>query len=202
MGIDLLMAVQRVVRLSAVTMLAVCLAGLAPVRAQSLADVAKREEDRRKSAPKTGKVYTNKDLSPAPSVSSPPAADAKPKEAKDGADAKDGKDAKDPALKDADASGDKAPKGRAYWLGRMKAAQDKLARDTNFADAMQTRINALTTDAANRDDPLQRAAAERNRQTALAELARLKKDIADDQKAIDAVQEEARRAAVPPGWLR
>src|SRR5262245_50716606 len=34
---------------------------LAPARAQSLADVARKEEERRKSVP-AGKVYTNKDL--------------------------------------------------------------------------------------------------------------------------------------------
>src|SRR5215467_4182444 len=43
----------------------VLLAGaVAPVRAQSLADVAKKEEERRRHV-KTGKVYTNTDLAPA-----------------------------------------------------------------------------------------------------------------------------------------
>ena len=38
--------------------------------------------------------------------------------------------------------------------------------------------------------------------TALAELERLKKEIDTQQKAITAIEDEARRAGVPAGWLR
>ena len=40
------------------------------------------------------------------------------------------------------------------------------------------------------------------RQKAIADLNRLTKEIADGKKAIADFQEEARRAGVPPGWLR
>jgi hypothetical protein len=43
---------------------------------------------------------------------------------------------------------------------------------------------------------------ERDRQKALAELARLKQAILDGKKAVGTLEEEARRAGVPPGWLR
>ena len=43
---------------------------------------------------------------------------------------------------------------------------------------------------------------ERNRQRALGELDRLKKAIEGGKKAIADLEEEARRASVPPGWLR
>src|ERR1044072_6148674 len=80
----------------------------ASAQAQSLADLARKEEERRKSVPDTGKVYTNKDLNAAPPPSTPPspaspAGDAAKKDAKDekekDATVKDGsKDAsKDPA---------------------------------------------------------------------------------------------------------
>jgi len=84
----------------------------------------------------------------------------------------------------------------------MNTARVALERDTGYADAMQTRINALTTDFTNRDDPSQRSAIERDRQKALSELDRLRKQIEDDKKAISELEEEARRAGVPPGWLR
>ena len=71
-----------------------------------------------------------------------------------------------------------------------------------LVDAMQTRINALSTDFVNRDDPAQRSVIERDRQKALTELARLKKAVVDGKKAIADLEEEARRAGVPPGWLR
>ena len=43
-------------------MLVVCLVGPWPAWAQSLADVAKKEEERRKATAAPAKVYTNKDL--------------------------------------------------------------------------------------------------------------------------------------------
>jgi hypothetical protein len=67
---------------------------------------------------------------------------------------------------------------------------------------MQTRINSLNADFVNRDDPAQRAVIERDRQKALAELARLKQSILDTKKKTADFEEEARRAGVPPGWLR
>lgn len=170
--------------------------------AQSLGDVAKKEEERRKQVTAAGKVYTNKDLAPAPPSSMPPPApDASGAAAGSGATAKepaaDGKSADKDASKDA---GDK--KDQAYWSGRMKAAQEAVDRDSTLADAMQSRINALATDFVNRDDPAQRAVIERDRQKALGELERLRKQITADKKAITDIEEEARRAGVPPGWLR
>ena len=58
-----------------IVVLLLILAGLGisgPLRAQSLADVAKKEEERRKSVPKPAKVYTNKDLSALPAGAEPP----------------------------------------------------------------------------------------------------------------------------------
>jgi hypothetical protein len=174
-------------------------------RAQSLADVAKKEEERRKSVAAPAKVYTNKDLNPVPASSPPPPAPAK---AGDGA-AKD-KDKDKEADTDAKGKGSKAPdpgdktvvKDQAYWAGRYKGLQDALLRDQNYADAMQTRINSLNADFVNRDDPAQRAVIERDRQKALAELGRLKQSVLDTKKSIADLEEEARRAGVPPGWMR
>ena len=174
-----------------------------PASGQSLADVAKKEADRRKSVPEPAKVYTNKDLGPVPAGSPPPppAGDASAKPA----DADKEKKADEKAGDKAEGSekSAKAPvKDQAYWSGRLKALQDKLARDKDYADAMQTRINALTTDFVNRDDPAQRSVIEQNRNKSIAELARLNTSVKDTQKAIDDLLEEARRAGVPPGWLR
>lgn len=184
-------------------LLGVFLAGAAarPGLAQgaSLADLAKKEEERRKTAPAAAKVYTNKDLGSVPAPSSAqPDASAKPGDAdKAGDKAKNAKDAKD-----AKEAPKEPAKDQAYWSERMKALQGKLDQDMNFQDAMQTRINALATDFVNRDDPAQKALIERDRQRALAELERLKIQIVADRKAVADFQEEARRAGVPPGWLR
>ena len=44
--------------------------GLAPVAAQSLADVARQEQERRKAIKETAKVLTNKDLGAVPAIRS------------------------------------------------------------------------------------------------------------------------------------
>jgi hypothetical protein len=177
----------------------------AVARAQTLADVAKKEEDRRKTVAQPAKVYTNKDLKPVPGGSAPEAAkDGKDKDAKDGKDGKDAKDAKDPNGKDAKAGDgkDAGAKDQKYWSEKLKALREQLDRDKTFADAIQNKINSLITDFVNRDDPVQKRAIEADRQKALAELQRLNKAIADDTKAIADLQEEGRRAGVPAGWLR
>ncbi len=97
---------------------------------------------------------------------------------------------------------DKSARDKAYWTKRLKALQDKLDNDTAFMAALQSQINGLTTDFVNRDDPAQRAVIEGQRNKALSELNRLKAAIPLDNKAIADMLEEARRAGVPPGWLR
>ena len=178
--------------------------GAVPIRAQSLADVAREEEARRKEIRRPSKVYTNKDLAnvPPPAEQSAPPP-TQPDAAKDKAAAKDEKAVADGAVKDAASGAAKEkPKDQAYWSARMKDLLLQLDRDKVLNDAMQSRINALTADFSARDDPLQRAKIGTDRQRALEELERLRKAIANDQKAIADLQEEARRASVPPGWLR
>ena len=60
----------------------------------------------------------------------------------------------------------------------------------------------MRVDFVNRDDPVQRNKIESDRQKAIDELERLKKNIEQDRREIDDLEEEARRAGVPPGWLR
>jgi hypothetical protein len=89
-----------------------------------------------------------------------------------------------------------------YWRGRLDASRTALARAQTVQEALQSRINALSADFVNRDDPAQRNVIALDRQKALAELDRVKKEIAEHQKAITNTEEEGRRANVPAGWLR
>jgi hypothetical protein len=174
------------------------LSGAYPVRAQGLGDVARKEEERRKDIKAPAKVYTNKDLgsvpdAPSGTFSSPaatgPAAAAQP--------------STDTSSPKSDDSKDKGPaKDQAYWSGRKKDLQSRLDTDQTLADALQSRINALNTDFVNRDDPVQRAGIDRDRQKANSELERLKKSVQDGKKALADLDEEARKAGVPAGWLR
>src|SRR5205823_7568988 len=142
--------------------------------------VAKKEEGRRKKVAQPAKVYTNKDLGAVPPAE-PPAASTPPKPAA----------ATDPKAAGKDAKDKEPAKDQAYWAGRMKALQTQLDRDSTFADALQSKINALTTDFSARDDPAQRATIERDRQKSIAEMNRLKLAVLDDKKAIADLQEEA-----------
>lgn len=181
-----------------------------PVCAQSLGDLAKKEQERRKTTPPAAKVYTNDDLKKIyvpGAVTAPPAADqpSKPGDpAAKGEDAK-GDAAKGDAAKTGDAKSDEKPdlkKDEAAWRARMTAARDALNRFEMFRAALQSQINGLTTDFTSRDDPAQRAQIADQRQKAIAELAQVGKDIESAKKHIADIEEEARQKNVPPGWIR
>ena len=183
--------------------------------AQSLGDVARREEQRRKAIKKPAKVYTNKDLTgsdiapptSAPSSgafspgqsgseSAPPAGDSSESATSEGAPSED-------ATAEAGAqTSDNTPASKEDWQKRLQDARSSLERNQMFAEALQTRINSLTTDFVARDDPAQRSAIESERRKALAQLDKVKREIEDQNKAIADIQEQARRAGVPAGWVR
>ena len=162
----------------------------APASGQALGDVARKEESRRKAAAKQGKVYTNDDLRPVESAPPAPAAPSTPAPAASEKPKAEEKPADEPK------------KDEKYWRTRATQLRDNLDRAKIFAEALQTRINALSADFASRDDPAQRGVVASDRQKALAELDRVKKEIADYEQQLRDLEDEARRAGVPPGWLR
>ena len=177
-----------------------------PVCAQSLGDLAKKEQERRKTTPPAAKVYTNDDLKKIyvpGAVTAPPAADQPSKPGDAAAKSEDAKDAKD--AKSGDVKSDEKldpKKEEAVWRARMTAARDALDRFEMFRAALQSQINGLTTDFTSRDDPAQRAQIADQRQKAIAELAQVGKDIESAKKRIADIEEEARQKNVPPGWIR
>src|SRR5258708_3682617 len=95
----------------------------APAFAQSLADVAKKEEERRKDIKQPAKVITNTDLRPGQQVYSQPAAG----DATAAGDAKNGDKAA--AGDDKSKAGGDA-KDQKYWAARKKTLNDALERDS------------------------------------------------------------------------
>jgi hypothetical protein len=178
------------------------------VLSAQLGEVARKEAERRKTVKSSGKTYTNDTLRPAPSsgaassgtqpsdapaAASPPASSSSSSPAAGQSTGQAARLSSDPAER---------KKEEAQWRERMKSAREALDRAKTFADALQTKVNALNTDFVNRDDPAQRAVIAADREKSLAELDRLKKEIADHTKAIAGIQEEARRAGIPAGWVR
>jgi hypothetical protein len=177
-----------------------------------LADVAKDEEARRKAVKKPAKVYTNDSLRPdttAGVAAAPPAQGTTPA-ATAGLAGAGQPGVSDTAPANAAPAANAAPddaaaagkQDQAYWQNRIKGARAAVARSQLFADSLQTRINSLLTDFVNRDNPVEKAKIEQDRNAALAELEKVKKEIEAQQKTITAIEDEARRAGVPPGWLR
>lgn len=174
---------------------AVALSGLL-AQAQSLGDIAAQEAARRKAVPSSGKVYTNENLRPEGSQAPPaPAATAgagKPDTTAAGS-------TKAPAVGEA---ADESKKDEKYWRKRLSDERDQLTRAQTFVEALQSRINGLSADFSAHDDPFQRNQISADRQKALAELDRVRKEIVDHTKAIADIQEEGRKAGAPPAWLR
>jgi len=84
----------------------------------------------------------------------------------------------------------------------MAAAREELRRNEAFAEALQSRINALSAEFSAKDDPYQRAQVADDRQKALAEMDRLTSEIDKNRKSIADIEDDARRAGVPAGWIR
>lgn len=183
--------------------LGVAAAGLVgrPAAGQSLADLAKKEQDRRKTTtakPAEKKVYTNKDLTAAAPPPPAPAATQPNPNAAGGPPQTNPGQAQNP--RGQQPAGE--VKDEAWWRNRMTAARTELSRNEIFLEALQSRVNALNTDFVNRDDPAQRQVIANDRQRALAEMERVRGEIEKLKKQIAEIEEEARQAGVPPGWLR
>ena len=169
---------------------------------QTLGEVAKKEAERRKTQPQTGKVYTNKDL---PASAQKPATANPPTETPAQTPTDPVAAATEQKAEDGKAPGDKPQgdqKDQAYWKNRMATAREELRRSEMFAEALQTRVNTLNKDFSSRDNPAQRSAIGADRTEALNELTRVKQDVERGKKQIADIEEEARKAGVPPGWVR
>jgi|WetSurMetagenome_2_1015567.scaffolds.fasta_scaffold95932_2 hypothetical protein len=176
---------------------------------QTLGDVARKEEERRKAVKAPGKVYTNDDLRRYP-VTTPDPAEASSDAAKPA-----GEDAAAPAeAKSADAKSVEAMAGDAkeakpsvdqgedHWRKRIGDARSARARSDTYLEALQSRLQALQRDFYNEQDPAQRSAIWAQRTRVFDDLEKLRKDITSQDEAIAKVEEDARKANIPPGWIR
>lgn len=180
----------------------------APASAQSLAEIARREAARRATVDEPAKTYTNDDLEPYPSRITRDDAAAEADDA--GTSTGATRAAEDATTAAPDTEGEStAPaedaepvRDEAYWRGRIGAVRTQLERNQLFLEALQSRVNALTTQFVNMDDPAQRALVAIDRQKAQAEIERVQTEVQRLNDEIAEIEEEARRASVPPGWLR
>ena len=172
----------------------VALALQAGVSAQSLADVAKAEEARRKTVRAGAKVYTNDDLHRTPATSAAPST---PTAASTGAATPGSAAAKPEEQKPVDPS-----KTEKFWKDRAAAIQQTLSRNKLLVEALQSQVNGLNAEYLNTDDPGQRELLQARIQRAAGELQRVQQDTDKQTKAAADLQEEARKTGIPAGWVR
>ena len=178
-------------------MLAAMLLAAAPSAQQqpTLGELARKEQQRRKALKAAGKVLTKENL-PAPAPGAQPSAPPPPVAPAAGSpSAAAAETPKTPAAQE-------EPRDEAWWRQRITRAREDLRRNEMFAEALQTRINALSRDYTSRDNPAQRRQIGQERAESLSELNRVKQDVERGKKQIADIEEEARKAGVPPGWLR
>ena len=187
------------------TTAAALLLSLAPcaAQAQSLVETARQERARRlRIAPENrARVYTNDDLrdSGGLTIGAAPQAAVPQPDAGSGRAGHGVGDGGEDAGAEADAG--EVP-GESDWRSRMRNVREARERAALMASALQNRADGLWAQFTAVDDPARRRVVERQRTEALAELERSQMEAAHLDRQIRNIQEEARRAGVPPGWLR
>lgn len=204
--------------------LLIAVAAPTPAQPPSLVEAARAEQARRASIAEKSRVYTNDDLGGGPrlttAVAPPTAVEAAPADGSEqvndaGAAPAPGGATAAQSLADPAAGGGIAATGpaaatgsaaaardAAHWRGRLTAAVEAVRRAELVAAALQNRVDGLLAEFTARDDPAQRARIEQDRRDALSELERAQAEIDRLAQEVADVREEARRAGVPPGWLR
>jgi hypothetical protein len=190
--------------------------------AQTLADLAKKDNDRRKAVKHPAKVITNDDVqdvkpimpmmendgtgtklvdpNAANASGSTPANTNPDMPVPDGAPAAGTQSGQKPQAKPAGAPGVKSG-DEAQWRSRMQAAREAVSRTQLQLEGMRNRAAQLTaaSAAASQD---QRGTYQKQQQDALQEYDRLRADLQKSQKALSDLEAEASRSGVPPGWVR
>jgi len=191
-------------RLLTVVTVACVLSLAGPARGQSLGEVAKQNADAKAKSTKDGKAppvaktYTNKDLEAVkpvlPSTTAPVVTAPMP-------------DPIPTPQSETSYRAEQVTRGEGYWKDRMRTLEAQATADTLALDAAITRLREYQT-------VVERSRVDINGVTLVSreyqrraldardEVSRLTAAARTDAVAIDNLQEEARRAGVPPGWLR
>ena len=174
-----------------------------------LVDAARRERARRAAIPpdQKARVYTNEDLRDSGGLTIgvlPPSAAAAPDPAGPVASNPGGGPEAVPVEGEPGAGEPEATAVRDedYWRTRIAGARDAQARAALMAAALQNRADGLWAQFTAIDDPVRRGTVERQRLEALGALEEMRAERDRLGGEVRDVEDEARRAGVPPGWLR
>lgn len=159
---------------------------------QSLADVARREAERRGATPKPGKVYTNESLTP--DFTTPPESLAPaPTEAAE-AEAEPGESG-DPLPEElAGAVPPRNERGEEYWRGRATRIRTKVEAQKAKIEALQQRLDTMAEQGG--------STAARERELTSRMLAEARSDLTHLEAEWANFEATARSKNVPAEWIR
>jgi len=170
---------------------------------QSLADIARKEEERRKAVKTPAKVYTVRDVwrvvggDPAAVLAPPPAVDVSPSAP---AQPPDAPSTPPPAAAPPPAQSD--VKDEAYWRRVVGEARSRLERSALVVGTLRSQYEALAYRFASLSDASQRALVVVEMEKLQTEIDRLQREVSQQTQDLAGLEEQARRAGVPPGWIR
>jgi len=172
--------------------------------AQSLADLARQERERKKNV-ESKITLTNDSVRPAPArapAAQTPAAtpSAVPPLS---APASAATEVKSDAKPDKAAAADKPVRDEKYWRGAFKQAREDLSRAETQVKAQELRLSQAHKDLLLRSDIYnkeQTVAAEINAANTALDAARV--SVEQSKQKISALEEELRRSGGPAGWAR
>lgn len=177
---------------------------VAAASAQSLADVARQEQERRKAIKEPSRVYTDADVQKAAPLTTAAARPGKevPVGEEQAAAGHDTDKAAAPAKPADGKPAAPAADTEAAWRAKAQQAQEGLASSRRLLDALEQQAMRAAIDTANATRGGNPAPADPNGQGRNREMERLRRDIERYQNTLNSLPDEARRAGVPPGWVR
>lgn len=181
--------------------------------AQSLADLARQEEARRQAVSVPARVFTSKDVPavalpvpaavPAPGTPDAPAQPEAPATAPPAAEtvsAPPAAPSEEPAPAAAPPSSD--TRDETYWRTLHADARAALERTEATLRAFEQQYEALAARFVALGDASERAQVVADMEKAQSEIGRLQQEYIAQAQQVTAIEEQARRAGVPPGWIR
>ncbi len=165
-----------------------------PSSAQSLAEIAAKEAARRAAIKEPARVITEKDLPADKSAASKPA----PVEA-DGA-RHPATSAQTSAQTSTTTQTDDNGHDERWWSARARPLVAKLDAATRKLEIARARAAAISAETKRSGAPARTLT--RSLQSAAAEVDRRKAEVVNARRALEDLEEEARKAGALPGWLR
>ncbi len=178
--------------------------------AQSLAEVARKEQERRNRVAKPAPVYRNEDLATVPASQAPETKNDSRKETAGGAPVTVTADSQSSSRAAAEPVGESAPaelpkarekRDEKYWRERTTVLQERLERLRADTAALQTRMASLQSDAASA--PADKVAAlNAELRLVTAEFVRFQNELRLIEQEWNTFEQRARDANVPARWLQ